>query len=87
MEFSIGDRVIYKHDFFMWIDLPPEKAIILNKSKSKCTYYGQDDHYKIKIVDDSFYCVQVVNAKHLTIDEEFYKREKREELINEIFKI
>ncbi len=82
--FSIGDRVIYKFSFFMWVDLLPDKAIILNKSRSKCEFYGNDSHYKIKIIDDNFYCVQVVNAKDLTIDDEFYKREKREELIKEI---
>lgn len=84
--FSIGDRVIYKFPFFMWVDLPPDKAIILNKSRSKCEFYGNDDHYKIKIIDDGFYYVEVVNAKDLTIDNEFYKREKREELIKEILK-
>ena len=84
--FSIGDRVIYKSSFFICVDLPQYKAIILNKSRTKCGFYGNDDHYKIKIIDDGFYYVEVVNAKDLTIDNEFYKREKREELIKEILK-
>jgi len=89
--FSIGDRVIYKSSLLnfnlrLWFDLPPDKAIILNKSRSKCEFYGNDDYYKIKIIDDGFYCVQVVNVKDLTIDNEFYKSEKREELIKEILK-